>query len=309
MITVKFIENSDYAILVENWLVDYENENGVGISRTHVTEPFNGMGIYAQDGNVLIGGLTFRVQNDWIFLCCGYVLPEYRGQGIYSKFIYELEHMAVKQNLCGIFVSTYTFEAPHIYEHLGFTKGAVLEDLPKGNTNIDYYKRIAYGHKPKVSQKSGTSHGSGIKLCAEQECAPRFGDKDDCEFYQHGKCTGAELKYYNTIAVDFDGTLCEYRFPDIGKPKPLVIAFVKQHAARGTKIILHTCRENGTRRALLDEAVEFCKAHGIPLYAVNENPENTYPEQYGITTTGRKVYADLYIDDKAISTADIESDM
>lgn len=116
-------------------------------------------------------------------------------------------------------------------------------------------------------------------------------------------------KYYDTIAVDFDGTLCEYSFPDIGKPKPLVITFIKQHAARGTKIILHTCRENGTRRALLDEAVEFCAALGIPLYAVNENPENTYPEQYGVCAAGRKVYADLYIDDKARNTADIEQDM
>jgi hypothetical protein len=123
--------------------------------------------------------------------------------------------------------------------------------------------------------------------------------------------SGAEkpLFYYGTIAVDFDGTLCEYAFPDIGEPKHLVIDFVKQHAARGTKIILHTCRENGTRRALLDEAVQFCAAHGIPLYAVNENPANTYPEQYGVQQTGRKVFADLYIDDKAVNVADVESEM
>ena len=116
-------------------------------------------------------------------------------------------------------------------------------------------------------------------------------------------------RYYDAIAVDFDGTLCEYNFPDIGKLKPHVIEFVKQHAARGSKIILHTCRENGTRRALLDEAVAFCAAHAIPLYAVNENPENTYPEQYGVQTAGRKVYADLYIDDKAIHPTEIEKMM
>ena len=113
-------------------------------------------------------------------------------------------------------------------------------------------------------------------------------------------------RYYNTIAVDFDGTLCEYSFPEIGEPKPLIVEFIKQHADRGTKIILHTCRENGTRRALLDEAVAWCTAQGIPLYAVNENPENTYPAQYGVERAGRKVFADLYIDDKAINTADIE---
>jgi predicted TIM-barrel fold metal-dependent hydrolase len=84
-----------------------------------------------------------------------------------------------------------------------------------------------------------------------------------------------------------------------------VIKFVKHHAARGSKIILHTCRENNPTRPLLDEAVKFCEAHGIPLYAVNENPGNPYPERYG-TSPGRKVYADLYIDDKAVNPAEIE---
>jgi len=111
---------------------------------------------------------------------------------------------------------------------------------------------------------------------------------------------------YDTIAVDFDGTLCVDRFPEIGEPKPLVIEYVKHHAARGTKIILHTCRENTARRALLDEAVEFCNIYEIPLYAVNENPDNPYPAQYGAERAGRKVYADLYIDDKAVNPADIE---
>ena len=116
-------------------------------------------------------------------------------------------------------------------------------------------------------------------------------------------------RYYDTIAVDFDGTLCEYAFPEIGEPKHLVISFVKQHAARGTKIILWTCRENGTRRALLDEAVAFCAAHEIPLYAVNENPANTYAGQYGVERAGRKVFADLYIDDKALNVAEVEGNM
>lgn len=109
-----------------------------------------------------------------------------------------------------------------------------------------------------------------------------------------------------TIAVDFDGTLCVNRFPDIGEPKPLVIEYIKRQAAQGARIILYTCRENGTSRPLLDEALEFCAAHGIPLYAVNENPGNPFPAQFG-TGAGRKMYADLYIDDRAANTADIEA--
>lgn len=110
---------------------------------------------------------------------------------------------------------------------------------------------------------------------------------------------------YEFVAVDFDGTLCTDAFPDIGKPNPLVIAYVKRLAVEGSKIILNTCRENGTRK-LLDEAVDFCKAQEIPLFAVNENPANEYPARFGLShSDGRKVYANLYIDDKAMNPATI----
>lgn len=108
---------------------------------------------------------------------------------------------------------------------------------------------------------------------------------------------------YNTIAVDFDGTLCNNAFPEIGQANTLVIDYIKKLAAEGTKIILFTCREDGERK-LLTEAVNFCKELEIPIYAVNENPDNPYPAIYG-TGAGRKVYADLYIDDRAINPRDI----
>ena len=82
---------------------------------------------------------------------------------------------------------------------------------------------------------------------------------------------------------------------------------MKRLAADGSKIILYTSRENGTRK-LLDEAVAFCKEQGIPLYAVNENPGNPHAAKIGLKPSdGRKVYADLYIDDKAINPAGIKT--
>ena len=110
---------------------------------------------------------------------------------------------------------------------------------------------------------------------------------------------------YPYVAVNFDGTLCENAFPEIGEPKERCIEYVKRLAEKGSKIILHTCRENGTRK-LLDEAVTFCNEHGIPLYAVNENPDNQHDE-YGLRIEKRRnPYADLYIDDKAVNAATIE---
>lgn len=115
------------------------------------------------------------------------------------------------------------------------------------------------------------------------------------------------MSKYEFVAVDFDGTICADAFPEVGAPNRAVIDYVKRLAADGSKIILYTSRENGTRK-LLDEAVAFCKEQGIPLYAVNENPGNPNAAKIGLKPSdGRKVYADLYIDDKAINPAGIKT--
>ena len=115
------------------------------------------------------------------------------------------------------------------------------------------------------------------------------------------------MSKYEFVAVDFDGTICADAFPEVGAPNRAVIDYVKRLAADGSKIILYTSRENGTRK-LLDEAVAFCKEQGITLYAVNENPGNPHAAKIGLKPSdGRKVYADLYIDDKAINPAGIKT--
>jgi hypothetical protein len=59
---------------------------------------------------------------------------------------------------------------------------------------------------------------------------------------------------------------------------------------KGARLILWTFRTGKE----LDEAVEFCRQNGIEFYAVNKN----YPEEIVDASTGRKIDADLYIDDK-----------
>lgn len=89
-------------------------------------------------------------------------------------------------------------------------------------------------------------------------CRKEIGHESDCELEKLMKEVRRD-KEYDFIAVDFDGTLCVHRFPEIGEPKPGVIEYIKQQAEAGTKIILHTCRENDEPggRNYLDEAVEW----------------------------------------------------
>ncbi|MEG2332808.1 MAG: hypothetical protein RSB62_10990 [Bacteroides sp.] len=93
------------------------------------------------------------------------------------------------------------------------------------------------------------------------------------------------------IAVDFDGTLCVNKWPEIGRPIHLILNYIKKEKEAGCKIILWTCR-SGERLA---EAVEWCEKHGLLFDAVNQNLPEVVSEFGGDT---RKIVADKYIDDK-----------
>ncbi len=96
------------------------------------------------------------------------------------------------------------------------------------------------------------------------------------------------------IAIDFDGTIVENRYPDIGKEMPFATQTIKMLQQEGHQIILWTVR-NGHH---LDEAVEWCKAHGIEFYAVNTNfPEEKHDPNGRFSV---KLKADVFIDDRNI---------
>ena len=94
-----------------------------------------------------------------------------------------------------------------------------------------------------------------------------------------------------TIAVDFDGTIVEHRYPAIGPEKPFAIDTLKYLCAQRHKLILWTVREG----ELLDEAVAYCRRRGLEFYAVNKNYPEEKPTHEGYS---RKLQADLFIDDR-----------
>jgi hypothetical protein len=92
------------------------------------------------------------------------------------------------------------------------------------------------------------------------------------------------------VAIDFDGTIVEDAYPKIGKPKLFAFETLKRLQDDGHRLILWTYRY-GSR---LDEAVTFCKENGIHFYAVNKS----FPEEDFDIVQSRKIYADLFIDDR-----------
>ena len=122
------------------------------------------------------------------------------------------------------------------------------------------------------------------------------------------------------IAVDFDGTLCENKYPEIGEPVTgyyrgwkgdkyfsCRFNFIKLLIAlqeMGNKIILFTCR-GGEQ---LEEAVSWCNnLFGLKFDAVNNDVEETL-QRYAPTielrnqlSATRKIYADVYIADRNLN--------
>lgn len=94
------------------------------------------------------------------------------------------------------------------------------------------------------------------------------------------------------IAVDFDGTIVEHKYPEIGKEQLFAFETLKQLINQKHQVILWTYRAGKE----LDEAVEFCRENGVEFFAVNKN----YPEEHYDGSISRKIDADVYIDDRNI---------
>ena len=95
------------------------------------------------------------------------------------------------------------------------------------------------------------------------------------------------------IAIDFDGTIVEHKYPEIGKEILFAFETIKALQKQKHQLILWTYRSGKE----LDDAVEYCRQNGVEFYAVNASyPEEEFDEDFA----SRKIDADIFIDDRNI---------
>ena len=99
------------------------------------------------------------------------------------------------------------------------------------------------------------------------------------------------------ITVDFDGTLFETNYPTPITPITEVLEYCILAQSRGSIIILNTLRKGED----LCMAVNACRERGLVFDYINENP----PELIEKWEDSRKIYGDIYIDDRNVSISDI----
>ncbi len=98
------------------------------------------------------------------------------------------------------------------------------------------------------------------------------------------------------IAVDFDGTIVEHKYPEIGEERPFAVETLKKLAEQRHKLILWTVREG----KLLEDALDWCKERGLEFYAINSDCSDRFNEAKD-KNYSCKLNADVFIDDKNIS--------
>ena len=96
------------------------------------------------------------------------------------------------------------------------------------------------------------------------------------------------------VAIDFDGTIVQDRYPAIGVMQPYARDVIRRMYEDGHYIIIWTSRSG---EALLD-AINYLLDKGIPFHRINDS-EPVNRAQYDSDT--RKIYADVYIDDRNLA--------
>lgn len=95
------------------------------------------------------------------------------------------------------------------------------------------------------------------------------------------------------VCIDFDGTVVEHMYPVVGNDLPLCVEYLKFWVEQfGVGLILDTMRDGKE----LEDAVNWFKKNGIPLYGVAK-----HPTQHAWTKSP-KAYAPFSIDDRNVGT-------
>jgi hypothetical protein len=101
-----------------------------------------------------------------------------------------------------------------------------------------------------------------------------------------------------TVCVDFDGTLAKVQKPfdpaTVGKPRRRVVRLVRLLKEKGCRVIVWTVR--GDTKVV----GRWLRRNRVPYDYINTNPDQP-PGSSG------KLYADVYLDDKAVNAEDADA--
>jgi GNAT superfamily N-acetyltransferase len=136
-IVVEDEPQTDLCEAIDALLRDY---NWTKVDRP-VTERF-AVSLRHPESNAVIGGIWGSSAGGWLFIEALFVPDVLRKCGTGTLLVRQAEEVATKRGCVGIWLDTFTFQAPTFYEKLGYQTMGKLADFPKGHDRIFYFKRI-----------------------------------------------------------------------------------------------------------------------------------------------------------------------
>lgn len=138
---IKDIEDSNFEKIISTKLHKFNRENCEWILRNTQENPTktNYCNFEAYDNGKLIGGAVGYIAWKWYFLDRLWIEEEHRKSGIGTKIINKIEEYAKDNNLLGVRMETWSFQARGFYEKMGYNVYATFEDCPP--RTIDYFLR------------------------------------------------------------------------------------------------------------------------------------------------------------------------
>ncbi len=96
---------------------------------------YSPLAIYLKDERgAVLGGVLGHVWGGWLDLNALWVAEPFRGQGYGARLLRAAEDEARMQGCHGVFLTTFSFQAPEFYEKFDYEIIADIPDYPKGHS-------------------------------------------------------------------------------------------------------------------------------------------------------------------------------
>ncbi len=90
----------------------------------------------------VVGGLYGKISYGWMFIELLSVPDSMRAQGMGTRLMLAAEEAALLKGCVGIWLDTFSFQAPGFYRKLGFSEFGHMADYPPGHQRYFFQKRL-----------------------------------------------------------------------------------------------------------------------------------------------------------------------
>ena len=106
--------------------------------------PFETVGILLRDPatQAVVGGLYGKISYGWMFIELLSIPDSLRTQGAGTRLMHAAEELARQRACVGIWLDTFSFQAPGFYRKLGFSEFGHITDYPPGHQRHFFEKRL-----------------------------------------------------------------------------------------------------------------------------------------------------------------------